>query len=270
MALRERRSLLFFAAGFVLFAVLQVLYNQFYLGAFGSLPQLAGARELALQRTGSDSVWTFHLLGNFAGLFASPSRGLAIYSPVMLFAGFGAVAVWRNPVYRELRPVVVAAGLAVLVQLCWYDWWGAWAYGSRQLLDASVYLALLLIPVMAWLPGKRVAIGVFSLLAAWSFFVQGLGAFASTGIGWNNREVYRVELSGDGGVQTFVDFEAADVASSSEGTTYLGTHYCDIDTVECRSRLWSLRDNPIGFHLQNYDEQRARKRYMSSFNRLWL
>jgi len=42
---------------------------------------------------------------------------------------------------------------------------------------------------------------------------------------------------------------------------------CGVDLPECRHRLWSIRDNQIGYYLRNYSKEREAKLSSSSFSR---
>ncbi|MBI3800786.1 MAG: glycosyltransferase family 39 protein [Deltaproteobacteria bacterium] len=77
------------------------------------------------------------LLGN---LF-SPSRGLFVFSPVLLFALSGFVLALRD---RELRPLTLAygaiiAGNLIIIGEAWM-WWGGHSYGPRFMTDVVPFL----------------------------------------------------------------------------------------------------------------------------------
>ena len=208
-------------------------------------------------------------LENATGLLLSPSRGLLVYSPVMVFAFAGILNAWNDDRYGALRPMSVVFALTVFIQFCWYDWWGGWSYGTRPLVDTMIYLALFLIPVMDWLWTRKAAAVLFFVTLAWSFFVQGLGAFASSGSRWNNRLVYQLEMKDGRGIQTFLDQDESQALLDSGAADLVHQAECDIDRPECRHRLWSLRDNQIAYYWRYFDAERARKQYQSSSERIW-
>ncbi len=80
------------------------------------------------------------------GLLLSPSRGLLIYVPVVMFVLYLVVRYWKELKYRRLAIVALAAigaNLAVVSMLLL--WWGGWSYGPRELTDTIPFYALLAI-----------------------------------------------------------------------------------------------------------------------------
>jgi hypothetical protein len=92
-----------------------------------------------------------------AGLLVSPSRGLLVFSPVLIV-----VVVWLVR-YRRLLPTPGLVGLAlaacalqILLVASWKVWWGGFAYGPRLLTDLVPWLALLaIVAVAAWMRAGR-------------------------------------------------------------------------------------------------------------------
>jgi hypothetical protein len=78
------------------------------------------------------------------GLLIAPSRGLFVYSPALLLAPLGLLAVRRDD---GVRPLLVAwagaAGLTVLLYARWHDWRGGWCFGPRFLCEVMPILCLL-------------------------------------------------------------------------------------------------------------------------------
>lgn len=83
------------------------------------------------------------------GLLIAPSRGVLVYSPALILAAPGAVALFRRPggPRAELRWLLgawlVATGLTVLFYARWHDWRGGWCYGPRFLCETMPLLCLL-------------------------------------------------------------------------------------------------------------------------------
>ncbi|MBW1882406.1 MAG: hypothetical protein JRG89_02075 [Deltaproteobacteria bacterium] len=259
-----RRLVAFVAAGSVI-GLVAMAHNFVHSGSILGFAQSMEAADYALSKTGVASAWQFNIAQNAAGLLFSPSRGLFVFSPVMLFAVAGLVPAWRDPRYLALRPISLALALTLSIQLCWFDWWGGWSYGYRILVDAMVYLVLFLIPFMGWIWARRSAVACFHLALAWSIFVQALGAFAANGWSWNNRTVYRLEV--DGRVQGFYDAARAKSLLDTGRATFIDQKECSVDLPECRNRLWSIRDNQIGYYVEHYREEREQKRSVSAFKR---
>ncbi len=111
------------------------------------------------------------------GLLASPSRGLFVYSPFLLFAIPPLVRAWRS---RELlAPLLRWLGLVSVALLVLYatytEWWGGRVFGARFLSDALpvLFLALALAPPRA--PWSRLAFGV---AAVWALLLHDAAALA--------------------------------------------------------------------------------------------
>jgi hypothetical protein len=243
----ERRVVLAFIGAGTLIALGLGLYNHIHLGAPWSFAQTTNIEHYALLKTGSPEIWPMSFVDSVPGLLLSPSRGLFVFSPWLVFCFVGMVQAWRQPRYEALRPLALAFAATALIQFSWYDWWGGWSYGYRPLVDTVVYLAVFLIPIFEGLWQRRVMAIVFLVTLGWSVFVQGLGAFAYTISDWNARVVYHFELPGVEGRQAIYDPEQARALLDVEGAKLVREGPCDIDTLDCRYRLWSIQDSQIGF-----------------------
>jgi hypothetical protein len=139
---------------------------------------------------------------------------LLIYTPFFAAAFAGAIIAWRDARYAALRFLTVAVPLLWLPAFVWFDWWGGWTYGYRPIVDSAPLLAALCIPALACLRAPALR-GAFAAAAAWSLFVQVLGATSYAPGGWN--------------------------AQRPDGTP------ANVDLPEHRDRLWSFRDWQIGY-----------------------
>jgi hypothetical protein len=119
-------------------AALLCYYNFHY---FGNLA-VGGYREV--NWASAPPIW----LG-FGGLLVAPSRGVLVYSPALVLAGYGLVCVCRRRDDRTgpVRPLVlawtVAAVATVLFYARWWDWRGGWCYGPRYLCETMPVACLL-------------------------------------------------------------------------------------------------------------------------------
>lgn len=136
--------------------------------------------------------WTTPLHVGLAGLLASPSRGLLVYSPALLVIPFGLRAGARR-LDGHARTLVALWGLACLGTLLlysrWHVWWGGWCYGPRFLIETLPLLCLLF--GLAWQSaGSGSAIRlrrVGGALIALSVAVQAMGVFGYDHNAWNRR-----------------------------------------------------------------------------------
>jgi hypothetical protein len=121
----------------------------------------------------------------WAGLLVSPSRGLLVFSPIVLVALLGTRAAFvrgdREPFVWCL--VAMAAQLALFAS--YSVWWGGHTYGPRYLVDVlplAVPLAALALSAPR-LP--RVRTIAATLAVAWSIAVAATGAFCYPHDAWN-------------------------------------------------------------------------------------
>ncbi|MEO8602129.1 MAG: hypothetical protein ABI629_06100 [bacterium] len=176
-------------------------YQRRHVVAFVIIPALSGAALLLYNQAVFQAVTGgyggFKHFGSFweglAGLFVSPNRGLLIFTPVMGFALWGAVRVWRVPVPAWLRWLTVGVGAHLLVHASFKEWWAGYTYGPRYLTDVLPALTLFL--VYGFLPYVRfVAIAALAaVLAVYGVAVQAIGVYAADDM-WN-REPTPLEQS---------------------------------------------------------------------------
>jgi hypothetical protein len=123
-----------------------------------------------------------------AGLLVSPSRGLLVYSPIVLVTllGAGAVAAggWRGP----LAWCAAAATAQYLLYGSYAVWWGGHTYGPRYMLDLLPLLAPLAAAGLAR-PRGRLGPILGAAALAWSIGVAATGAFSYPHDRWNTDPV---------------------------------------------------------------------------------
>jgi hypothetical protein len=165
-----RRIPLFLAAG-ALPVGLVLAYN---LGVVG---HVAGAYALAYRPT----VVQGDVLAGVAGLLFSPTHGLFVFSPFLLFVPCCLPLVLRD---RSARGLTAAIGGAVVPQLIVYgifvDWRQGVSFGPRWLTDMLPMLVWMLPPVVVGLSvAGRVA---FGFACAVAIAIEVIGAFWYTGV----------------------------------------------------------------------------------------
>jgi hypothetical protein len=164
---RDRRTVLASFGGFgLLMGCGLAFYN---LWVFGSL-------------TGgyADESFGGAFLTGLAGLSFSPSHGLFVYSPVVLFALAG-VFLCARPAAIPSRAIFVISAcffLSLLLLYAHYSvWWGGACYGPRYMTDAIPAAVLLMAPWLPLLKRSRLARTVFAGAAVVSLTVQLVGVF---------------------------------------------------------------------------------------------
>ncbi|HMF56261.1 MAG TPA: hypothetical protein VK619_07940, partial [Pyrinomonadaceae bacterium] len=136
-----------------------------------------------------------------AGNTVSPSRGLLIYVPWILFIAYLLIRYWRYVPHRRLvilsLPVTVAH---LLVVSSFGHWWGGYSFGARFMTSMVPWFVLqAVLAVRAWLSRRekkrevsstlawRAQAGAGALLLLLSFFINGRGAMSRKTWEWNVR-----------------------------------------------------------------------------------
>ena len=218
----DRRRCATFVLGGLPFLVFLAAYNYHYFGHPFAFGQSVVASSIALSKTGSAGLWQSSWAQSLPGLLVSPARGLVWFSPVLVLGLVSAAAVWRNPRYRPLIPLQLGAVAMILVAGKWFDWWGGLTWGYRSIVDATPYLALLLVPIVERVVASRPLRLVCGLLLIWSIAVQVIGAYSYSLTGWS--DLWR-------------DYDRPEQAS-----------------------LWRWDRPQIGYHLAHFRSERARKK----------
>jgi hypothetical protein len=137
VAFKLRSGLVLYVVTSLVWVGLFVLYSE---DSFGRLLPTQYVLSSGFELNASTMVQTL------AGLLVSPSRGLIVFSPLLLVVGFWAVRYRRFLPFRALFGVAaVACTLQLLLVSSWKIWWGGHSYGPRLLADVVPWLALLAI-----------------------------------------------------------------------------------------------------------------------------
>ncbi|PWV98725.1 hypothetical protein DFR52_10414 [Hoeflea marina] len=164
-----RRVPLFVLSGLVP-VLLSVAYNLVVVG------NVAGAYAVHVPAENFND----NFLEGVAGLLVSPTRGLFVFSPFLLFIAIFVRRIAREPSGRGLT---AAVGCAALVQLLLYamiDWRQGMSWGPRWLTDMLPMLMWMLPPVVTSL--SRIGRAAFAVASLAAILVQGIGAFWYTGV----------------------------------------------------------------------------------------
>jgi hypothetical protein len=119
------------------------------------------------------------LLSGLGGLLFSPTRGLFVFSPFLLFL----ILAWRHlPRDRGERGLTLAMSAGVTLQILLYakaDWRAGISWGPRYMTDLLPLLVWMLVPVVAALRGLGRA--CFLLAVGAAVAIEAIGAFWYTG-----------------------------------------------------------------------------------------
>ena len=122
-----------------------------------------------------------------AGLLASPSRGLLVFSPIVLVAVAGLGAARRADWDSELRWCALGAAAQFAVYASYSVWWAGHTYGPRYLLDVLPLLVPLAAAAMPAVACRRWARAAAIAALAWSVTLAATGAFVYPAELWNSE-----------------------------------------------------------------------------------
>jgi len=164
-------------------AALVVGFNIKWFGSpIGAVPRLEELHPAVHAVTGTFSThpWT-----GAGGLLFSPSRGLLVFSPIVLVVAGGLGSAWREGRRGPLGWLLLAALAQFGLYASYTVWWGGHTYGPRYCVD----LLPLLVPVAAAaVPGiarSRLTKVACCVARAWSVLLAATGALAYPAERWN-------------------------------------------------------------------------------------
>lgn len=259
--LRSRRAFVAYVLAGLPMASFLLVYNHLFFGSpfsFGESLVLSHA----LDKTGGTDIFPTPLwVGGLVSL-VSPSRGLFVFSPFLLWALPGAYATWRRAELARLRCLAIGVLGVWLVQFGYFDYWGGWCYGNRTLVDTTPILTVLIAPVLGTFREQPARTALFGLAVGWSIAAQALGAFAYDLGGWNGRHAVEIRRPAAEPVVTF-DLEEAARLAARPGATRRDLSL-DIDKPAQRGRLWSLADSQLVYYLTHWAESRRARAGLST------
>jgi hypothetical protein len=195
-AIRPTSGLLAIALLIYVFATHRNCSIPFLLGLCSAIPGLAWNLYYFGNISGGYSgllgdIYRFtpsQLIESFIGLLISPSRGLLIFSPILLFGIPGLVNLIKLRHQRDIQLwICLAMGcLGIFTAYCFYTiWWGGHCYGPRYMTDfLPVMCYVLNFPLMQgarlnypWWDEVPHCSLLLSVVLVFSLWVQVVGAF---------------------------------------------------------------------------------------------
>jgi hypothetical protein len=126
------------------------------------------------------------------GILFSPSRGLLIFTPVMVFAVSGFVLSLRAPEQRPLHIAFAAivAGITGIIAAWPEGWWGGRAFGPRFMTDVVPFLAYFVtfnfhLPAAAGQRTRGWVAASVMVLAVIGALIHAQGALRTSPMSWN-------------------------------------------------------------------------------------
>ncbi len=135
-----------------------------------------------------------HFMQGLYGILLSPSRGIFIYSPMLVLVLYLTARYWRSIADGALAIVSLSMIAAIAVVVAAHpEWWGGNSYGPRLLSDAMPWFVLLAILAIAAIPQtlrnvRTPAIAVGTLLLVVSVVINAYGAFSFETLEWNLKQ----------------------------------------------------------------------------------
>jgi hypothetical protein len=120
----------------------------------------------------------------FLGHLVAPSRGVLVYSPVLLYAIHGAVVGWKDPL---VKAVVAAIALHAVALGSFAPWTAGNSYGPRYWCDMMPYAMFLLAFSLRSLAARRARAAILGLALAVgaSVFIHHRGVTSWAVYNWN-------------------------------------------------------------------------------------
>lgn len=132
--------------------------------------------------------WLSNLPEGFLGLWLSPSKGILVYSPVLVFSLVGLFIALRSGFKEKSWDLnlkyLLFGGIILLHTLIlgkWKHWYGGWSYGYRMASDVLPFFILLLIPFAESKLFNKFK-KAFLVLFGYSILVQVLGIVFFDGV----------------------------------------------------------------------------------------
>lgn len=145
-----------------------LLYN------FGAAGNFLGGYGLI----GKARFFSHDLLAGIAGLLVSPTRGLLVFSPFLLFLAWVPRHLPRSREERLLTAAMIAAAALQIVLYAKADWRGGLSWGPRYMTSLLPFFLWLLAPVVSALRGAA-RIGFLAAVGV-AITIEAIGAFFYT------------------------------------------------------------------------------------------
>lgn len=187
------RDVIWYAIGGIPLIILTALYQWASYGSplrtgefLGSAFLMSGSKDWGVSVPALE-MWSTPLFKGIAGTTISPSRGLFVWSPILIFALLGLILVFKKGWKSKENILFFCALSSLLIILTaskWWDWVGSNSWGYRITISTLPFLCLLLVPAIDFLKGKKLLQCVFIVLLAFSVFVQLAGYICYDGGSW--------------------------------------------------------------------------------------
>ncbi len=194
------------------FKIFHYLYSLFFVSTpflfynFYFFRYMTGGYHRLVNNLDIGSGYSSNMIG-LIGLLISPSRGLFVYSPILIISIFGYLNISKIT-NKKIRMFLFIFGIFIMLDVLLYSsfgsWWGGWTYGPRYLTGIlpifAIYMGLYLDNYKSFdkFDKKKIfSISLILILVIWSIFVQIVGTFYYPSGNWDgdkNIDLYPERL----------------------------------------------------------------------------
>ncbi|NMB69650.1 hypothetical protein GYA27_00400 [candidate division WWE3 bacterium] len=152
---------LFFGTTLLSFRPVKEKLSKLVVLAFGALPAVTFFlwynstfyRSFTNQGYSSQlfTSWLGDFPVSFFGVWLSPSKGILIYSPILIFSLIGFVLALKNK-NKKVTDLYIISGFVVFIHTLvisfWKHWYGGWSFGYRMSSDVIPFMVLMIVPFL--------------------------------------------------------------------------------------------------------------------------
>ena len=190
-----KANILGFILGVLPLIIIFGIYNNLTTGSYLKLAQTGGQRYSTTTVAGRGTVSTSNVskstfslpfnpryqLNSFYTLLISNERAWIYYSPILFLGLPGIFILYKTKKNKNITIVLVSIILTnILVYSMFSDPWGGWAFGPRYLIPSAAFLSIFIAIAMEKYKKNIMFIIIIFTLAAYSIYVNSLGALTTT------------------------------------------------------------------------------------------
>ncbi|KYR02435.1 hypothetical protein DLAC_01275 [Tieghemostelium lacteum] len=254
------KSLLIQGVVGLVFGGLFLYHNKFFFHDPLTTGQTLAADIISKGKSTVPGTWTAPFLDGAYMLLVSPSRGLLVHSPYLVFSIFAILYLMMKfssqqfYAAQSLRAFMFGMIGLFYAASIFFDYWGGWCWSSRPLTDITPILGSLIVLLLPTIYRHKPLFYIFITLGLLSIAIHTVGVYLYDPMIWNYQ--MSVKNSKTGEFEAITDFEVLSGNKHISGTVPL-----NIDQPEYRYRLYSWKDSQISYLLNNLSLARKIKQH---------
>ncbi|EFA81714.1 hypothetical protein PPL_05708 [Heterostelium album PN500] len=230
-------------------------HNQLFFGSPFITGQTIAAEQLAPAKTGlAEGTWTTPLWTGLSTLLFSPSRGLFVHSPFLIFSIVSLFFSDKSTI-TLLAPFMASTAILTYAASTFFDYWGGWCFGPRPLTDLMPTLLAMIGAGITRMKRIQPLVTLLVCTGILAIIVQMIGMYAYDPMIWNYQKAVRGESETD--LELISNFEVL----SGKQADPAGTVMVNIDDPPYRWRLWDWNNGQPFYLLKNFGLARKMKKY---------